>query len=39
MGARLTLKGNIILSDRILADAAIRCENGRILNSEYWRRP
>lgn len=30
MSASLTLKGNIILPDRILADAVVRCENGRI---------
>jgi N-acetylglucosamine-6-phosphate deacetylase len=34
MVARLTLKGNIILADRVLANAVVRCENGRIIAIE-----
>jgi N-acetylglucosamine-6-phosphate deacetylase len=30
MSARLALKGNIVLPDRILENGVIRCENGRI---------
>ncbi|WP_119270262.1 N-acetylglucosamine-6-phosphate deacetylase [Taklimakanibacter deserti] len=30
MDARLTLKGNLVLPDRILEGAVVRCENGRI---------
>ena len=34
MSPRLTLKGNIVLADRILADAMVTCDNGRIIAIE-----